>query len=270
MNDMERLRGWSDENLLASFELLVRHPPTGAPIAPRRFGTVTAFAAGRRSGFFNAVAILAPAPARDVEAAVGWVRDLGQSVSLRVREDVNDEAVHHAAANLGLERSSWVDPAMVMAPLAIAPAQPPRLRIETATPATLDRWYAALAAGAGVTPTHAFLRDLLPEDTIDDPDIRLFGGFLDEAPVATSVAIRSQNAVGIYAVGTAESARRRGIGSAMTWAAVDAGREWGSRAAILQASEMGEPVYRAMGFGTVAGYVSYDEPRPAQRPGEAG
>jgi len=28
MTDMERLRAWSDENLLASFELLVRHPPT--------------------------------------------------------------------------------------------------------------------------------------------------------------------------------------------------------------------------------------------------
>jgi len=270
MTDVERLRAWSDENLLASFELLVRHPPTGAPIASRRFGTVTAFAAGRRSGFFNAVAVLAPARARDVEAAVGWVRDLGQSVSLRVREDIDDEALRRAAEQIGLERSPWVDPAMVMAPLAIAPALPAGLRIDTATPATLDRWYAALASGAGVAPTHPFLRDLLPQDAIDDPDIRLFGGFLDGAPVATSVAIRSRNAVGIYAVGTAESARRRGIGSAMTWAAVDAGREWGSRAAVLQASEMGEPVYRAMGFRTVAAYVAYDEPPPQRPPDHAG
>jgi len=270
MTDMERLRAWSDENLLASFELLVRHPPTGVPIASRRFGTVTAFAAGRRSGFFNAVAVLAPASARDVEAAVDWVRDLGQSVSLRVREDVDDEAVRRAAENLGLERSPWVDPAMVMAPLAIAPALPAGLRIDIATPATQDRWYAALAAGAGVAPMHPFLRDLLPEDAIDDPDIRLFGGFLDEAPVATSVAIRSANSVGIYAVGTAEFARRRGIGTAMTWAAVDAGREWRSSAVVLQASEMGEPVYRAMGFRIVTGYVSYDEPIPTRAASEAG
>ena len=150
MTEVDRLRAWSDENLIASFELLARHPPKGEPIEPRRFGTVTAFAAGRRSGFFNAVVVLAPAPARDVEAAVGWVRDLGQSVSLRVREDIDDEAVRQAAENLGLERSPWVDPAMVMAPLAISPPLPAGLRIDTATPATLDGWYAALAAGAGV------------------------------------------------------------------------------------------------------------------------
>jgi GNAT superfamily N-acetyltransferase len=270
MTEVDRLRAWSDENLLASFELLVRHPPTGVPIASRRFGTVTAFAAGRRSGFFNAVAVLAPAPVHDVEAAVGWVRDLGQSVSLRVREDVDDETIRRAAENLGLERSPWVDPAMVMAPLAIAPGVPAGLRIDTATPSTLDHWYAALAASSGVPPTHPFLRDLLPEDAIDDPDMRLYGGFLDDEPVATSVAIRSQNAVGIYAVGTAESARRRGIGSAMTWAAIEAGREWSASAAVLQASAMGEPVYRAMGFGIVAGYVSYDEPRPAQPTSDPG
>ena len=56
----------------------------------------------------------------------------------------------------------------------------------------------------------------------------------------------------------------------MTWAAVNAGREWGSRAAVLQASEMGEPVYREMGFRTVAGYVSYDEPVPTRVGSEAG
>jgi GNAT superfamily N-acetyltransferase len=255
---------------MASFELLARHPPNGEPIEPRRFGNVTAFATGRRSGFYNAVAIVAPAEARDVEAAVGWVRSLGQSVSLRVREDVDDETIRGAAEKLGLERSPWVDPAMVMAPLAIAPAFRAGLRIDIATPATLDRWYTALAAGAGVAPTHPFLRDLLPEDAVDDPAMRLIGGFLDDAPVATSIAIRSQNAVGIYAVGTAESARRRGIGTAMTWAAVEAGREWGSSAVVLQASEMGEPIYRAMGFRTVAGYVSYDEPRPAQPTSDPG
>jgi GNAT superfamily N-acetyltransferase len=270
VTDIDRLRAWSDENLLASFEFLVRHPPTGVGSARREFGTAIAFAAGRRSGFFNAVAILAPTPARDIEAAVDWVRGLGQSVSLRVREDVDDDAVRQAAATSGLHRSPWVDPAMVMAPLAVASAPPAGLRLERATPATLDGWYAALAASAGVPSTHPFLRDMLPESGIDDADIRLLAGFLDDRPVATSVAIRSENVVGVYAVGTAESARRRGIGTAMTWAAVEEGRAWGAKAAVLQASEMGEPVYRAMGFQTVAGYVSYDEPAPAQAGGDAG
>jgi GNAT superfamily N-acetyltransferase len=270
VTEIDQLRAWSDENLLAGFELLARHPPTGQPIRPRRFGSVTAFPAGRRSGFFNAVAILAPAPAGDVAAAVGWIRGLGQAVSLRVREDVEDGEVRAAAQHAGLERSDWVDPAMVLHPIPEPPPLPPGLRIETAVPATLDRWYAALAASAGVPATHPFLRDLLPEGAARDPDIRLLAGFLDDAPVATSLAIRSGHAVGVYAVGTAESTRRRGIGTALTWAAVAAGRAWGAKAAVLQASAMGEPVYRAMGFRTVTGYASYDEPvatRVASEPG---
>lgn len=270
MSELERLRTWSDENLLAGFKLLARHPPAGRSIRPRRFGSAVAFPAGRRTGFFNAVAILAPTHARDIEAAVRWIRGFGQPVSLRVREDVEDDEVRAAAEHVGLTRSGWLDPAMILYPIPSAPSAPAGLRIETAVPATLDSWYAALAASAGVPPTHPFLRDMLPEDVARDPDIRLVGGFLDGEPVATSVAIRSENAVGVYAVGTAESARRRGIGTAMTWAAIEAGRAWGAKAAILQASEMGEPVYRAMGFRTVAGYVSYDEPAPAQPGGEPG
>lgn len=263
---LEQLRTWADENLLASLELLLRHPPTGAPRRSRRFGTVVAFPAGRRSGFFNAVVVLAPAAPHELEAAVGWMRGLAMPVSLRVRDDLDDAATRGAAERLGLERSEWVEPAMVLQPLADRPPLPAGLRIETATPATSQRWYAALAAGSGIAPTDPFLRDLLPEEAVTDPDMQLFSGFLDGAPVATSIAIRSENAVGVYAVGTAESARRRGIGSAMTWAAVDAGRARGSRVAVLQASAMGEPVYRSMGFRTVAGYVSYDEPKPAPRP----
>ncbi len=56
------------------------------------------------------------------------------------------------------------------------------------------------------------------------------------------------------------SARRHGVGSALTWAAVDAGRAWGCDTIVLQASEMGFPIYAAMGFRTVVEYTVFGRP----------
>jgi hypothetical protein len=50
-----------------------------------------------------------------------------------------------------------------------------------------------------------------------DPDVELFIGRLDRRAVGTAVAIRSGSVSGIYAVGTLPIARRRGVGSALTW-----------------------------------------------------
>ena len=46
----------------------------------------------------------------------------------------------------------------------------------------------------------------------------------------------------------------RGLGRALTAAAVDAGFDLGADIASLQASPMGEPIYRAMGFETIYEY----------------
>ena len=87
-----------------------------------------------------------------------------------------------------------------------------------------------------------------------DADVKLFIGRLDGRAVGTAVAIRSGDVSGIYAVGTLPAARRRGVGGALTWAAVEAGRAWGCDTIVLQASEMGMPIYEAMGFRTVVEY----------------
>ncbi len=47
------------------------------------------------------------------------------------------------------------------------------------------------------------------------------------------------------------------VGTAVTWAAVNAIRDWGCGAAVLQSSVMGYPVYRAMGFEEVVRYVRF-------------
>jgi ribosomal protein S18 acetylase RimI-like enzyme len=56
---------------------------------------------------------------------------------------------------------------------------------------------------------------------------------------------------GIYAVATDEPMRGRGYGRALTLAAMHAGREMGLDTAVLMASELGQPVYRRIGFREV-------------------
>ena len=56
--------------------------------------------------------------------------------------------------------------------------------------------------------------------------------------------------------------RRRGYGAAATWAAIEVGAQRGCDHAVLQASEMGAPVYRRMGFVDVGRYVQLEGAAP--------
>jgi GNAT superfamily N-acetyltransferase len=85
-------------------------------------------------------------------------------------------------------------------------------------------------------------------------------GFAEDAPLVNYVASLDGDAVsvaalfdaagvaGIYNVATVPEARGRGIGRAVTAAAMAEGARRGLRWAALGASPLGEPVYRRLGF----------------------
>jgi GNAT superfamily N-acetyltransferase len=81
-----------------------------------------------------------------------------------------------------------------------------------------------------------------------------WAGWLDGRIVATSALLDSDGVAGIYVVATRESYRRRGIGAALTAAAVAEGRRRGLTVVSLQASALGQPVYERLGLRTVAEY----------------
>ncbi len=77
---------------------------------------------------------------------------------------------------------------------------------------------------------------------------------LEGEPVGIAMTIVSHGVAGIYWVGTLAEVRGKGIAEAVTAAAVNAGFDLGAETASLQASPMGEPVYRRMGFETIYWY----------------
>jgi ribosomal protein S18 acetylase RimI-like enzyme len=92
---------------------------------------------------------------------------------------------------------------------------------------------------------------------VADPRWDLFVGYADGVPVAKSMGFRHADLVGVYNVGTAEEARRRGYGWAMTMAVLVAGAAAGCSTATLQSSAMGLPMYEKHGFRTVFRYRGF-------------
>jgi ribosomal protein S18 acetylase RimI-like enzyme len=80
---------------------------------------------------------------------------------------------------------------------------------------------------------------------------------LEGTPVAAAALFVGAGVAGIYNVCTVPEARGRGIGRAVTSAALDEAVSRGLSLAILGASEMGQPVYRRMGFREVSRLRSY-------------
>lgn len=78
--------------------------------------------------------------------------------------------------------------------------------------------------------------------------LRHYVGFVDDRPAGVVTTFQDGETLGIYNVATSEAFRRRGIGSALTAHAVREGQAAGSKQAVLQSSEMGVSVYRALGF----------------------
>lgn len=249
-------------NFIGSYRKLTQCAPGGA-VWER--GGLFAFATGVPISLFNGIAIVGDTMAADVRSAVAWIkgRDVPYAVSIEGQRGPQLDSV---LVEQGLRRTGELLPAMVLHPAPAPPRPPAGITVDRVDEADPDAFVRAIVEG-GLPPDLA--DRLFGRSFASDPDVRLFVARLDGRPVGTSIAIRTSDVVGVYAVGTVKEARRRGVGTASTWAAVAAGRDWGSDTIVLQSSEMGFRAYSAMGFRTVLNYSVYapsGRVRPPGRP----
>lgn len=84
-----------------------------------------------------------------------------------------------------------------------------------------------------------------------------FVGYLDGVPVATTSLLLCGDLAGVYHVVSLPPARGRGVGRAITVAALRHAQRSGATRAALQSSKMGFSVYRAIGFVPVCDLTLY-------------
>jgi hypothetical protein len=252
--DLDERRRFADANVVAAFTLTQRRlrDPRGETM---RYGAVHAVAVGVDIPFFNPVLALDPeSRPRDVLDAIAWVEAKGLPVSVQVWSHANRE-VRAAVEELGLVAGEWAMPVMMLEPIPAAPPAPDGIAIRTGGAELFDDWHTAIQS------SERFRRVFGPA-LVADPGVRLAVGYLAGVPVSGAAVIRSERTIGIYSVWTVAAARRRGLGRAVTWAGIDAGRAaWSSVIAVLQSSEMGVPVYRSMGFEEIGSYIEFERPK---------
>lgn len=170
------------------------------------------------------------------------------------------DRVEEVARSAGLAETE-IRPALVLYPAQLVGGKPtPELRIDRVTsPAGMLSFMRTLLEGFGAES----LPGQEPTSRIEVPHLSCYLGSVDGEPLATSVLFNYRGVAGIYAVTTLERARRRGYGRAITEKAIRDGLRAGATRGFLQASDMGRPVYEAMGFRSAFDHITWRAPAPA-------
>jgi GNAT superfamily N-acetyltransferase len=203
-------------------------------------------------------------PAEFLDRAQAFFSPRKRGFSVWVRPDLDEDRELIATAEAAGLRSVHEMPEMVLNH-SLDEEEPPAgaalRRIASADDASAF-WQVAAAAyiGNGFPPeTFSYYED---HEGLWADNVAAFLARVDGRPAAIAMTIVSRGIAGIYWVGTTEEARGRGLARALTATAVNAGFEMGAEIASLQASPMGEPIYRRMGFETIFNYRLFMQPAP--------
>jgi GNAT superfamily N-acetyltransferase len=168
-----------------------------------------------------------------------------------------DSASERACEQLGFVAENSV-PGMVLDPIVPRPNESALDIRAVSDDTTFDDFINVSAQSFGIPLDDA--RFMFPPSALQRPNVHYWVGYADGKPAACSHLLVLGHIASINIIGTLEAYRGRGFGAAITQAAVNGGAEAGCKIAVLQASELGQPVYARMGFRTVASYKTYLRP----------
>jgi GNAT superfamily N-acetyltransferase len=222
-------------------------------------GRVTAFGTGLPIALFNQVVVTADdATEAGMDAAIRALQTRGGPFYLVLRRGIDDR-FGPIATTLGMTFEDGVVPGMALHPIppgGPGPGTPAGHEIRRITDAAgLDDHIRTLADGFEIPDP--IVRPWIGEELWRRDGCAVYVGYTDGRPVTTGFGIRTGRTIGVYNIATVETARRHGYGAAMTARVVADGAAEGCDVAILQASEMGRPIYERLGFRTVIGRDVY-------------
>jgi len=256
--DAANLAGLEHENMIVAFGAAGGQIP-GARTA--RADGVALIASGHPMRLFNQV-IIDGSPAEEaVASAVQVMRDRHHSFAVSLRRGA-DRAYLPLMGRLGLvpmADGAWM-PGMALyplAPVAVEPSAGLEIRRVLDRDGVNDH---VLAGAGGFGIPVSWMEAIVTEALLDLPGASLYVGYSDGQPVTSGLGIRTGRTIGVYNIATIEPARRRGFGAAMTRRIVADGAAAGCDVAILQATDMGYPIYERLGFRTVVEYDGFIEP----------
>jgi len=241
----------------------------GATLTQRAGALLVTSAAGLVGAFHNAV--LRVTPDADPRQVLDEARALGSAhdrdiivwAATHRDEDLAKEAV---AQGLVLQSTS---PGMAL------PTPPPT----PVLPADVE--LAEVTAHAGVDAFAAVHREVFRGSGRDTaavehfaspgallaPNVAAVVARVDGAPVACAMVLHTGRTAGIYWVATTPAARNRGLGTLVTATVARQAFDQGARTVVLQATALGAPVYRKLGFTRFTDYQRFLLPAPARSSG---
>lgn len=252
--------------LLLGPQPMLRHHPGGRQIEVegvvlRRWGSL--------GPALNKVAVIGSSPplARILALAADFFGADSGGYGIVVEAD----AGHPVEAEL--RAAGWQvfedEPALVLSPIPALPPLPVGVEVRPVrTDADRRDLVRVLAEGFG-EPTSEGMTQLTLDQfesftpslaCAHDPDVALLLGYVDGEPAATADLFVVGDSAGITGVATVPRFRRRGLGMALTWAAVSAGVAVGCTRATLAALGASFDLYRKMGFVHVCNHRAYQPP----------
>jgi ribosomal protein S18 acetylase RimI-like enzyme len=191
-----------------------------------------------------------------IKAADEFFGAMGRGFTVFARDTGADDDLRAAAASAGL-RDLFAAPEMVCRHRLDGPQPPAGAELRRVAD---ERGVVDLAEVCA----QAYTVYGMPADVLRDgfsrphavlrPHTAAFIAYVDDEPVSAAMTSVSHGIAGVYWVATLEAARGKGLGEACTREATNAGFDLGGRAQSLQASPMGEPIYRRIGYETLYRY----------------
>ena len=198
-------------------------------------------------------------PCSGIADSIGEVEERGFRCGLQVRAGRHPD-LEQEAAELGLT-ARFPLPGMAVSPEELTDERAPELEIVRVDDEEGLADAARVAAAGNGVPLE-LIRALYAPGLLQLAGFAVYLGRADSVTVTTAMRYLTNNDVGIFNVATPPAHRRRGYGSAITAHAARTGFENGADLAWLQTSEIGESVYRGLGFRHVELHFLLARPSP--------